>query len=92
MSYECCLKTYTPHMQEFAALMRERKKQEITSHYENINNTLANWYENSKAKSETHNVEKAQVLWEMDAFRFSSQQPIEKTTLVSQVCFCFSCV
>ena len=72
--------------------MRERKKQEITSHYENIDNILASWYENSKAKSETHNVEKAQVLWEMDAFRFSSQQPIEKTTLVSQVCFCFSCV
>ena len=79
-------------MQEFAALMRERKNQEFISRDDNIKNILASWYENSKAKSETHNVEKAQVLWEMDAFRFSSQQPIEKTTLVSQVCFCFSCV
>ena len=72
--------------------MRERKNQEFISRDDNIKNILASWYDNSKARSETHNVEKAQVLWEMDAFRFSSQQPIEKTTLVSQVCFCFSCV
>ena len=72
--------------------MRERKKQEITSHAENIDNILQSWYANGNAMSETRNVEKAQVLWEMNAFRFSSQQPIEKTTLVPQVCFWFSCV
>ena len=42
--------------------MRERKNQEFISRDDNIKNILASWYDNSKARSETHNVEKAQVL------------------------------
>ena len=63
--------------------MRERKRQERLAHDENIQSILASWYDNSEAGSDTHNVEKAKVLLEMDAFRFSSQQQAEKTTLVS---------
>ena len=63
--------------------MRERKNQEFISRDDNIKNILASWYDNSEAGSDTHNVEKAKVLLEMDAFRFSSQQQAEKTTLVS---------
>ena len=59
--------------------MRERKKQERLAHDENIQSILASWYDNSEGRSDTHNVEKAKVLWEMNAFRFSSRQQAEKT-------------
>ena len=42
--------------------MLERKKQEFISRDSDVKNILASWYDNSKARSETHNVEKTQVL------------------------------
>ena len=68
--------------------MRERKKQEITSHYENIDNILASWYENSKAKSETHNVEKAHIV----ALGSAKVEKIEHTKAKAHTQTLFCCI
>ena len=60
--------------------MRERRKQERLANDEKTQSILASWHDNSEARSDTQNVEKAKVLWEMNAFRFSSRPQAEKTS------------